>query len=297
MENALPLNDVTLDWYVAKTTWRVWYIHNVLRLMYCSIHGYIRIHCVLHKATSRLPRIAIPFRACVRASPSCSSACTAYAPFPRPGSIHHAQASTLTHGRLHGQRRSESRRATPWRSFMARPRAQLRHMHACEATDREKEEWRWRGQRRWRGETVSKPVRNSEREQRGCAETVSSLFSAAAFARSRLLHSWGGSPLARRISFLAQRRTEEIHRRDLVPFRNAVRRVKINYAPFHRGDIYASTNFGCFRDENRNPHVLRVENITKIANEARPRTDISFGHSTRRFILFMQKNNEKFRAW
>lgn len=31
-----------------------------------------------------------------------------------------------------------------------------------------------------RGAVVSKPVRNSEREQRGCAEAVSSLFSAPA---------------------------------------------------------------------------------------------------------------------
>lgn len=66
---------------------------------------------------------------------------------------------------------------------MAQPRAQLRRMHACEATDREKEEWRSTGAAEKTGKAVSKPVRNSEREQRGCTEAVASLFSAPAFAR------------------------------------------------------------------------------------------------------------------
>lgn len=106
------------------------------------------------------------------------------------------------------------------------------------------------------------------RENKEVAPRLSPLSLARPPAASAAAFVEGGPPLARRISFLAQRRTEEIHRRDLVPFRNAERRVKINYAAFHRGDIYASTNFGCFHDKNRDSHVRRVENITKIANKS-----------------------------
>jgi len=124
-----------------------------------------------------------------------------------------------------------------------------------------REQWRRRG----------KPSRSRSEIARENKE-VAPRLSPLSLARSPSPGCFGccnreGLPLARRISFLAQRRCEEIHRRDLVPFRNAERRVKINYAVFHRSDIYASTNFGCFHDENRDPHVLRVENITKITNE------------------------------
>lgn len=85
------------------------------------------------------------------------------------------------------------------------------------------------------GRAVSKPIRNSGREQRDRAGAVSSFFSArppspgcfgCCIRRGREAHPPPlGAP-----NFSSQRRTEEIHGRDLVPFRNAERRVKINFA-------------------------------------------------------------------
>lgn len=153
---------------------------------------------------------------------------------PRPGSIHHARAShrrvdvctddaVASHDAPHHDAHS-------WRG----------HVHNCGVCTRARRPTTKRknggreGREEETGRAVSKPVRNSGREQRDRAGSPLSLArppSPDCFGCS----SGGGGflpprHLTRRISPLAQKHTEEIHGRDLVPFRNAERRVKINLA-------------------------------------------------------------------
>lgn len=205
-------------------------IHTILHLILQHVH-YTETHCDL--------------RACVRA---CASVVAAIA-FRKSAFAHtllvpSSRASFIMHGphidvwRLHGQRRGESRRATPWRSFMAWPRAQSRSSYARVRGDRPRkgrvEEAT--GESARRGRAVSKPVRNSEREQRErCAGTVSSLSLFLSLARpSRRFQ------LLRRDSLLARRNffSRSKASRGNTPSRSnsfserAKRRVKINYKCF-----------------------------------------------------------------
>lgn len=106
-------------------------------------------------------------------------------------------------------------------------------MHACEATDREREEWRRRPRSARGGRAVSKPVRNSEREQRErCAESCLLFLSLARPSRR--------FQLLRRDSLLARRNffSRSKASRGNTPSRSnsfserAKRRVKINYKCF-----------------------------------------------------------------
>jgi len=134
-------------------------------------------------------------------------------------------------------------------------------------------------QRRWWGEP-SRSRSEIARENKEVAPRLSplSLARPLAFARLfRLLHSWGPPLWARRISFLAQRRTEEIHRRDLVPFWNAEKRVKINYT------VVSSRRY------------LRVDEFRMFSRwKSRPRTCYAWRISQRSWTRHIRERKEKF---
>lgn len=100
-------------------------------------------------------------------------------PFPRPGFIHHARVSTSMYDvctdNAVASHDAPHHDAHSWRGHVHNCAAR---MHACEATDRKREEW-WRLRSARGGRAVSKPVRNSEREQREVRrDSVFSFFSA-----------------------------------------------------------------------------------------------------------------------
>lgn len=175
MKNAPSLNGRALHY--SPTRW----IHA------CTTH-YITFNitaCLLCRDALRFTRnglarvvAAIPFH---RLHSRTLSSSSAFNVFP-PRSL--VQASFIMHEPQH--RCMTFARTTPWR-VTTRHTMMLIHgvatctiarMHACEATDRERKEWRRLSSARGRKD-VSKPVRNSEREQREVRrDSVSSFFSA-----------------------------------------------------------------------------------------------------------------------